>query len=222
MENNLSESFKITLFDDSLKDISQDYLELGLDSLIDNELVKSIPIIKTLSGFYKFTRSVQEYYLTKKIVRFLFQIKDVSKDEINDTLKKLETDKSYKKDLGEHLILLLDKFEIIYKADLLGQAFKMYLKKQLSYDEFSRASHIIDKSFFNDLFKLRNVRDGIQIDLISIESLFSIGLLSLKPHEIKVGITGGEMVKKLNEVDYLINDAGKLILKILENQQPVS
>ena len=59
MENSLNDSFKITLFDDSLKEISQEYLELGIDSLIDNELVKSIPVVKTISGFYKFTKSIQ-------------------------------------------------------------------------------------------------------------------------------------------------------------------
>ena len=63
-------------------------------------------------------------------MRFLFsRIKDVPKNEIKETLKKLDSENSYKKDIGEHLILLLDKFEVVHKADLLGKAFKMYLQR---------------------------------------------------------------------------------------------
>ena len=217
MENNLSLAFQDTLYDESIKDLTDEYLELGIDALTDNELIKTIPIIKTLNGLYKFTKSIREYYLTKKILRFLFQIKDIPKDEINQTLKKLANDEAYNKDFGENLVLLLDRFENVNKSDLLGQSFKMFLKEQLSFEDFLRSSHIIDKSFLNDLIKLKKIKAEIEIDIISKENLFSLGLLSLKPHEISVGITGGEMVKKLNEVEYIINDAGKLILKILED-----
>jgi hypothetical protein len=217
MENNLGLAFQDTLFDDSIKDLTVEYLELGIDTLTDNELIKTIPIIKTLNGLYGFSRSIREYYLTKKILRFLFQIKDIPKDEINNMLKKLENNESYNKDFGENLVLLLDRFENINKSDLLGQSFKMFLKEKLSFEDFLRASHIIDKSFFYDLLKLKKIKDGFEIDIISKENLFSLGLLSLKPHEIAAGMTGSEFMVKLNEVDYMINDAGKLILLILEN-----
>jgi hypothetical protein len=216
MEQNLNEAFQITIFDNSIKELSKDYLEFGVDTLIDNELVRSIPLIKVLDGFYKFSKSVEAFYLKKKIVRFLFQIKDVTEEEKTKAMKKLEKNPEYRKDFVGNLILILDRFETINKSDLLGKAFKMYLQEQISYEDFLRVSHIIDKSFFFDLLKLISLKNKIEIDKISWENLFSVGLLSLKPHDVKAGMTGMEFMKNLNEIDYFINDTGKLIIKVLE------
>jgi hypothetical protein len=216
MKNILSESLQITLSTKSLNAISAEYLELGIDTLIDNELIKSIPIIKTISGLYKFSKSAQEYFLTKKIVRFLFKIKDVSQDEIQKTLLRIDSKKSHRIELGEHIVLLLDKFENIYKSDLLGNAFKMYLKQQLTIDEFLRASHIIEKSYYDDLLKLEVIDKKSKVNKITLENLISLGLLSLKPFKIDTGIIGKDLRSELNKFDYSINDSGKLILRILE------
>jgi hypothetical protein len=216
MENNLNDAFQITLFDDSIKSLSQDYLELGIDSLMDNELIKSIPIIKTLNALYKTTKSIEEYRLKRKIIRFLFQIKDIPKDQISKTLKKIEDDTSYKKDFVENLILILDKFDDINKAELLGKAFKIYLKEEISTEDFLRASHIIDKSFYNDLLKLIKIKNKIKIEKISYENLISLGLLTIRPHDVRPGMTGLDLRRELNIADYLINSAGELIIKVLE------
>jgi hypothetical protein len=217
-KDNINEAFRHTLLDDSFKNISIDYFELGFDSFIKNDIIREIPIIKSLYSFYKTVKSLQAFYLSKKVIRFLFKIKDVKKDEIERALKKIDEDKSYKKDIGENLILLLDRFETVQKADLLGKSFKMFLKGQLTYEEFSRIGYIIDKSFIEDLYKLPLIQRSINVELISKENLFSIGLLSLKPHDVQVGMTGLQFRQNLIEVDYILNDSGRLIIKVLEEK----
>jgi hypothetical protein len=142
----------------------------------------------------------------------------VSKDDISKTIKKLENEKSYKRDLGENLILIIERFETAQKSDLLGKAFKMFLKGHLTYEEFLRISHIIDKSFLNDLFKLPLIQRSIKVERINKENLFSIGLLSLKPHDVKAGMTGQQFMVNLNEVDYVLNDSGRLIINVLDDK----
>ena len=173
MENNLNEAFQITLYDDSIESLSHDYLELGIDSLIDNDIIKSIPIIKTLDAIYKTSKSIQEYFLKKKIINFFIQIKDVTDEEKKKTLKKLENDSSYKKNFVENLILILDRFEDTNKSELLGKAFKMVLKDQINTEDFLRVSHIIDKSFYNDLLKLIKIKNKIEIERITYENLIN-------------------------------------------------
>ncbi len=34
-------------------DLAQDYSELGLDSFLDNEIIKEIPVVKTIVGVIK-------------------------------------------------------------------------------------------------------------------------------------------------------------------------
>jgi hypothetical protein len=218
MENNLNDAFQNTLMNDSIKNISVDYLELGIDSFVKNDFIREIPIIKSIYSLHKAIESIQTYYLTKKILRFLFQIKDVKREDINKAIYKLENEKSYKRDLGENLILIIERFETVQKSDLLGKAFKMFLKEQLTYEEFLRVSHLIDKSFINDLFKLPMIQDSIKVERINKENLFSLGLLSLKPHDVRAGMTGQQFMVNLNEIDFILNDSGKLMIKVLEEK----
>jgi len=218
MGNNINDAFHDTLMNDSIKNISIDYFELGIDSFVKNDFIREIPVIKSIYSVYKTIESIQAFYLTKKILRFLFQIKDVSKVDINKAINKLENDKAYQRDLGEHIILIINRFETVQKSDLLGKAFKMFLKGQLTYEEFLRVSHIIDKSFINDLFKLPSISKDIKVELINKENLFSLGLLSLKPHDVRAGMTGLEFRLNLIEVDFILNDAGRLMIKVLEEK----
>ena len=45
-------SFKDTLFS-TTHEIVADYAEIGLDALLDNEVLKEIPVVKTLSSIVK-------------------------------------------------------------------------------------------------------------------------------------------------------------------------
>lgn len=42
-----------SLFNDDMKDLSMDFLELGLDSITDNEILREIPIVKTVCAIKK-------------------------------------------------------------------------------------------------------------------------------------------------------------------------
>jgi hypothetical protein len=76
MENdNINDSFQDTLMNESIKNISIDYLELGLDSFVKNDFIREIPIIKSIYSFYKAVGSVQAFYLTKKFFVFFFKLK---------------------------------------------------------------------------------------------------------------------------------------------------
>jgi hypothetical protein len=42
-----------SLFNDDMKDLSMDFLELGLDSITDNEILREIPIVKAVCAIKK-------------------------------------------------------------------------------------------------------------------------------------------------------------------------
>ena len=89
----LVENFEKSLFNDS-KDIIEDYLEIGIDSIIDNGILKEIPIVKTLVGVLKVGKTVHDRNLLKQTLVFIneFNRNETRQDKIEEYKKRIEND----------------------------------------------------------------------------------------------------------------------------------
>ena len=89
----LVENFEKSLFDDS-KDIIEDYLEIGIDSIIDNGILKEIPIVKTIVGVLKVGKNVHDRNLLKQTLVFIneFNRNEIRQDKIEEYKKRIEND----------------------------------------------------------------------------------------------------------------------------------
>ena len=70
-------AFETTLFDPTLSDACIDMAELGIDSLLDEGVFKSIPIVSVLVGLGKAAQNIQASrvdYLTRQFENFLNNI----------------------------------------------------------------------------------------------------------------------------------------------------
>ena len=89
----LVENFEKSLFNDS-KDIIEDYLEIGIDSIIDNGILKEIPIVKTIVGVLKVGKNVHDRNLLKQTLVFIneFNRNEIRQDKIEEYKKRIEND----------------------------------------------------------------------------------------------------------------------------------
>ena len=62
-----------------------DYLELGIDSILENDSLKEIPIIKTFLSIGKITKNIRERNLIKNLVIFLNELNsgNIDKEKLN-------------------------------------------------------------------------------------------------------------------------------------------
>ena len=69
MDFDLVEQLKVSLFENSI-DVATDFVEIGLDNLLsditDSEILREIPIIKTIYSACKVGLAIQEKHLLKK------------------------------------------------------------------------------------------------------------------------------------------------------------
>ncbi|MCT4614953.1 MAG: hypothetical protein N4A49_08790 [Marinifilaceae bacterium] len=152
--------------------------------------------------------------MTKKILRFLFKFSTITDEEKEELIDKLDNSLKYSKDFGERLLLIIDSYDDFDKASLLGQAVKPLSKNLLEVNDFMRLSHIINRAYFGDLTILAKY---LEIDDIQKESLYNLGLLSLKSKMIENGMSGFEVRMRLNQTDYVLNDIDKMMIKIINN-----
>ncbi|SHI07789.1 hypothetical protein [Clostridium grantii] len=184
-------------------DVSKEFIEMGIDSILEDGIFKDIPIIGTLSSVFKVGISIRDIYFIKKILSFLSSLEDTSIDDRNEFLSK----HSNNSQLGEKLIFILDRIDDLEKPKLIANLFKRYMDNEIDYLTFQRFSLIIEKCFIEDLKFLKN---NINEDIITgfeALGLANSGLVSLASFD---GGTFNE-VDYNPETEYRINDLGKAI-----------
>lgn len=209
-------------FNDSLvidsSDIISDYLELGIDSILDNDSLKEIPIIKTFIGVGKITKSIRERNLMKNLVIFINELNSGNidkeklkkhKEELNQNPKKAE------KELGRILIILEQTIDNL-KSSILGKLYKAYINQEIDWDLFVEFSEITNRLYINDLsilsliFKNQLSDTSNRSDLYRIERLNFLGVVGLAPKAIFIGTNASRQDSYIT-----LNQIGKIYSNII-------
>ena len=102
-------AFETTLFDSTLSDACVDIAELGIDSLLDDGVFKSIPIVSTLVGLGKTAQNIHDRNLLKQTIKFIntFNEKSIPSKKIEKYKNHLDSNPKYaEEELGRVIILL--------------------------------------------------------------------------------------------------------------------
>jgi hypothetical protein len=134
-----------------LIEIALDFSEIALDRLIENELLKEIPIVGTLVRAAKAAKSIPDLIFAKKIERFVAAGNRVSPEKKEALLKSLQTDSEMGRKAGECIVLMLDRADDLTKASIIGELFVKLLERSISLEEFRRLTAAVDRSFVDDL-----------------------------------------------------------------------
>lgn len=169
--------------EEKLIDIFTDYSEVVIDKLLDgdNELLKEIPLIKTINSIVQFKSTLDEKIFLKKITNFLYSLKDISREKKYEMISRIDNSGAYKQRVGEKLLEILNRIESDLKPTIIGNLFKSFIQEEIDYDTFLRYSFIVEKSFTQDflIIKNHNEKGDLYSDdakLIMSSELFDIGM----------------------------------------------
>ena len=202
---------------DYLQNISIDLAETFTDSMLEDGILKDIPIIGTIVGLSKFGINVRDRLFLKKVITFLLELKDIPSIERIKMISEIDNDPKYKIKIGEKLLYILDKCEDHEKAKLTSILFKSYIREQINYADFLKSAKVIENCFMEDL---KNFIQSDWTDLSIEESaeylncgLFEIEQLSTKIEETREpGIEEISKYKIINgNLKSTITSIGKII-----------
>lgn len=172
--------------------------EVGLDSVLNDGVLKEIPFIGTIIGFVKTGLAVRDWLFLKKLYLFLCELEKVPQEVRNEMIYKLESDRSYERHVGEDLALILDRLDAVNKAQLIGRVFSVYCQGKIDSTMLQRLIFAIDKIPNVELKRLVLVHQGkatTWYDInISRNYLLNAGLYYVKNN------TGTVMIKPVPEV----------------------
>ena len=122
-------ALKDTLFSPTYEIVAE-YAEIGIDALLDNEVLKGIPVVSTLSSICKIGYNLHERNLIKQTLAFIteFNSGSISQGKLNEHREKLEANpKEAEKELGRVLIILGNQVEQI-QSQVLGSFYAAYVR----------------------------------------------------------------------------------------------
>jgi len=108
------------------------------------EAVGGIPVVGVLHKFWKVACSVPTYLFMKKMIRFLAELKDISPEDRQSQIARLDVVPGEKERVGETLLLLLDRLNDMQKPAMVGRAFKAFLEGKITSEQFRSMTHAID------------------------------------------------------------------------------
>lgn len=144
-------------------DLTQDLLEIGLDSILENEILKEIPVIKTIAVVGKIGLSIKERAFAKKLIRFIYEFNNgtISEDDLIKFRSKMESSKSYRDETTEQLIIILDRLEETKKTSYICKLFIGYIENKISWDNFISFSQYVSFMTTKDFKLLEYLEDDI-------------------------------------------------------------
>lgn len=210
-------AFETTLFDPTLSDACSDMAELGIDSLLDDGVFKSIPVVSLLVGVGKTAQNIHDRNLLKQTIKFIntFNEKSISQEKIRKYRQKLQSHPKYaEEELGRVIILLNSNVEL-KKSELLGKFYRAYVDETINWDTFCELSDITSRLFVSDLQLLYDiyqlhVSDTSQCPVYKADRLIALGLLDSSIKSMTASSSAGSHTQRYVQVNAL----GKLYCQL--------
>ena len=145
IDNKITEKLENEIYNQTL-DLEIDYAELVIDTFTENDILKEIPIIKTLVAFYNISSSMIARHNVKKVLVFLkeFHIGNIDKDKLANFRTKFEQDVKHKEQVLETILVLNEKFIAFEQSKILANIFKAHIEEQISWAEFNQLAFVLN------------------------------------------------------------------------------
>jgi len=134
--------------------IISDNVEVLLDSVIENPLLKEIPILGTTVKMIQAVNSIRDNAYLTKVGRFLQNLDNITKSQRLKLIDESRLDEKRRVKFGEALFATIEQSDSIIKIDYLGCAFESFLNGEISVDDLRHIAHAIRTSFTDDLLQI--------------------------------------------------------------------
>ncbi|HEY9607833.1 hypothetical protein [Allocoleopsis sp.] len=146
--------------------------------------------------------TVREQFFMEKTLVFLKGFESID-DKFKNKFDKAIANQNYKKDLEERLIIALDRFDDLAKADALFKVFVSHINNEINQSEFLHYLYILDKIDFHNIERFKFFYASLE-EVTSDNCLNSFAFVGLL-----------KLVTRCDLTVFGKNESGKKFLKIL-------
>ena len=184
-DNSLSLAFCDTLnLDDDIVASLSELSEVGLDSILEEGILKDIPFLSTVRAVYKIGNTIKERHNIKKLAVFINEINQnvISEEKRHQYQEKLNSNEEFRNQEMEYLIVLIDRYISLDKPRMLAKLYLAYLDGYIVWEEMIMYAEVIDRFILLDsrnlLLETKKYIVHRNIGGESIARLVALGLLA--------------------------------------------
>lgn len=155
--NSLAASMQQTIEYGNLEFVG-DIGEIMIDAVLNDGVLKEIPIIGTIVGVGKCIKNVYDIRFAKKLIAFLIPIKDVSTEKRVEAIKRWEEDENYRGQVGDTLLGMIERCDDAVKATWLSKLFYELVLKRNHPRLFMRAEKTLSSLSIMDIQAFLNMK----------------------------------------------------------------
>lgn len=179
---------------DSTIDIGKEYLEIGVDTLLESGALKDIPIVNTVAGIFKVVDSVRDQLLASKLLRFLIQFSEVSQNERIAMAEKLNEDGKFAGRAGAAVIEILDRMESDKKPELAAKCFAAYARNEIPFEELRRILLALERVPSFDIEKLEQFSQATIDESLKMDEALLLAFVNAGLGQNNGGLDGGAIL----------------------------
>jgi hypothetical protein len=180
----MKEQFNQIIKSENLKDITIDLVEKVLDNNIGNDIIKEIPILKSLVTARNIYNSYTDRIFIKKAMNVLLELGDTNWKERIELTSDLDDKHS---NGSEKILMAIDNLQTIEKCKIFGRLCKLKALGEIDLFEFKRLTKLIQDAYISDLELLpefskrlkkeKKFYEGNNIYMEEFYPLMSLGLI---------------------------------------------
>lgn len=187
-------SFNATILKSQLPDALIDIGESSIDELLDNTLIKQLPVIKTIAGIIQAGVNIHDRLFLKKLLAFLGGVKDITPEERKRMINEIDASQTYRLKVGEKLLYILDANKDYEESEDTTKLFCEFIKGNISYDQYLSATDTLNRisrielNEFFDNYALLHFYNETK----NIAHLTHTGLLNVSISQVEVEVSKDE------------------------------
>lgn len=131
---------------DTTLDLAVDYAEIAIDNILENEIIKELPVVKTLAGLIRGGLAIKERFFLKKLLVFLkeFHEAEIDDERLKKFKERFSSNDRFKEKVTENILVFIERFESSIKSKVLARLFKSYIDDKLDWQKFVNLSICLD------------------------------------------------------------------------------
>lgn len=135
---------------DSMEDLAVDFGEGWIDDVANSEIVRNVPVLKSITTLISAGKYVNEMLFTRKIWGFVHN-NEFTCDELNGLIEKIDKSEKYRIKTGEAILNRINRAQDFEVAEILAKVVKARVRGYLSIEWFTRISDMVANASSSDI-----------------------------------------------------------------------
>lgn len=152
------------------------YVEIGIDSILDDGFLKSIPVVSQAVGIAKTCFNIRDSLFLQKINKFFYETDSTTQEERDKFVEEVcKKDRSF----GFSIMSILEQSDRLVKTTLIGKIFKICIMGLITHQEALKLSDMVNRVFWDDLDWHLNGERTIELESKHLSSLYISGFYNI-------------------------------------------